>query len=43
MKPKDVMADLVGRTIIIAIYSILCSLLQAVTVQWLSTVIELVT
>ena len=40
---KDVLSDLVSRTVIITIYLLLCRFLCKVTVPWLSTVIELVT
>jgi len=43
MTPKDVMGDLVARTVIITIYLILCKILCAVTKPWLSTLIELAT
>jgi len=43
MTPKDLMGDLVARTVIITIYMILCQLLCAVTKPWLATIIELAT
>ena len=43
MEPKDLVSDLVARTVIITIYLVICSVLQSVTVSWLGTVIELIT
>ena len=43
MTTKDVLSDLVSRTVIITIYLLLCRFLCNVTVPWLSTVIDLVT
>mmetsp|Transcript_10802 Transcript_10802/g.14537 ORF Transcript_10802/g.14537 Transcript_10802/m.14537 type:complete len:101 (+) Transcript_10802:293-595(+) len=43
MEPKDLVSDLVARTVIITIYLVMCSILQSITVSWVAALIELVT
>jgi len=43
MEPKDLVSDLVARTVIITIYLVMCSTLQSITVSWVAALIELVT
>lgn len=43
MTPKDLVSDLVSRTIIITIYLLISQFLCSITVSWVSALIELLT